>query len=269
VGEAATASNATHAFSWSAGRIYDLGTLGGDFSTALAINDQGVIVGSSLPSGGATLHGFVWTSGHMTELPMLPGSDQLGSTEPNDINERGQIVGTSRGKAVIWQSGKVQALAALGNGVSIAQGINESGQVVGYVTLEGIQTRAVLWENGQVRDLGTLGGSFSQAAGINERGQIVGSSETPDGSVHAFLWKSGSMQDLGVLEGDLSTIAYSINNAGIIVGQGVQQSGVSHAQQWHRANAVDLGASAAFAVNELGDSVGIDFTSNRVVVWFR
>jgi len=48
VGESSVASGVTHAFIWRGGVMTDLGTLpGSTYSTAVAINDQGLVVGSS------------------------------------------------------------------------------------------------------------------------------------------------------------------------------------------------------------------------------
>src|SRR5579859_5128955 len=54
----------THAFFWQKqGGIRDLGTLpGGDYSSAFAINDSGVVVGVSNTS--ASTHAFSWTLAH-------------------------------------------------------------------------------------------------------------------------------------------------------------------------------------------------------------
>ncbi len=70
---------------------------------------------------------------------------------------------------------------------SIAYGINNRGQVVGYSTTASGEYHAFLWEDGEMTDLGTLGGAYSVAYGINSRGQVVGYSASASG-VHAVLW---------------------------------------------------------------------------------
>jgi len=70
--------------------IIDLGTLGGDFSVASAINARDQVAGYSRLASGAT-HAFLWEDGRMTDLGTLSGVDSLAF----GINARGQVVGTS------------------------------------------------------------------------------------------------------------------------------------------------------------------------------
>ncbi len=56
------------AFLWEHGVMQDLGTLGGDNSTAVWINDAGEIVGGADLPGSEVEHAFLWRKGVMTDL---------------------------------------------------------------------------------------------------------------------------------------------------------------------------------------------------------
>jgi probable HAF family extracellular repeat protein len=90
VGDSATAAGFTHAFAWSDGTMADLGTLGGDFSNAFAINRAGQVTGQSLTADGA-MHPFVYANGEMIDLG-LPASGMNGFGSA--INAAGQVAGT-------------------------------------------------------------------------------------------------------------------------------------------------------------------------------
>jgi probable HAF family extracellular repeat protein len=85
----------THAFLWTEGAgMVDLGHLGGGDSQAHAINNHGVVVGTSeLPNG--TSHAFRWTSAEgMVDLnTLLPSGSGWVLIEAWDVNDKGQITG--------------------------------------------------------------------------------------------------------------------------------------------------------------------------------
>jgi len=71
--------------------MIDLGTLGGTYSDASAINDRGQVTGYAYPAGGYS-HAFRWTaSGGMQDLGTLGGTDSSASA----INDCGQVTGTA------------------------------------------------------------------------------------------------------------------------------------------------------------------------------
>ena len=119
-------------------------------------------------------------------------------------------------------NGVKHAIAPLaGYSESLATGVNDLGEVVGYSqkTSSSLSAQeAFLYSQGTVTGLGTLGGKNSEANGISSNsGQVVGSSGTSSGATHAFLDKNGTMTDLGTLGGNFSD-ATAINDVGQIVG---------------------------------------------------
>ena len=123
---------------------------------------------------------------------------------------------------------------------SLAAGVNESGDVVGYYSNSGegfgvppASQEAVLYNSqGTPKDVGNLGGS-SQATGINDAGDVVGYSTTSTANnspTNAFLY-TGSLppDNLGTLPGGTDSYATAIDDAGQIVGYSSTTDGSIHA----------------------------------------
>ena len=261
----------------------DLGTLGGTYSTPTAINDDGVVVGSSTTAA-REQHTFVWTpTNGMVDLGTLGDRSAAGTplrtSLATAVNNSGQVVGASYVpfpsipsptqdgyRAFLWTfSAGMQNLGTLAGGIySYASAINDVGQVIGDSG-----GRAVSWTpTGGWVDLGTLGGGV-QAVAVNNLGQVAGTSGL--GTLgplpkHAFLWTaSGGMVDLGTLGGP-SSAAAAVNDSGHVVGW-AQTAGVSFDVNWRAflstapGAMVDVGSlggthSLARDVNESGAVVG-------------
>jgi probable HAF family extracellular repeat protein len=125
-----------HAFLYSNGTMRDLGALsGGCNSNGIAINDAGQVTGQSSLNGYQEQHAFLWSGGVMQDLGTLGGY-----SDPFGINSKGQVVGTSiapngQNHAFLYTDGRMYDLNQLVTGLagtllSVANGINDSGQIV-------------------------------------------------------------------------------------------------------------------------------------------
>jgi probable HAF family extracellular repeat protein len=264
--------------------ITDLGTLGGKYSDAFAINDAGDVVGTAnvYPAGGMG-HAFLYRDGRMTDL-------SAGSVYRHSlafaVSDAGAVAASAYRSsyratalnAFVWNGKRRVYLGSLpGYPFGKAVGVNGQGQVVGNA-LSGSVTdggatvsRAFLWDAGRMRDLGTLGGPHSHALAVNDAGQVVGKADLPpdgDGDTdarpptHAFLYQDGQMRDLGTLPGGRDSLASAVNDRGVAVGFSEAADGAQHAVRWENGTARDLGtppgfaASAALGVNDDGVTVG-------------
>jgi probable HAF family extracellular repeat protein len=203
------------------GKLIELGSLGGKFSDAKAINDNGLIIGSARKED-STWRAFLFErNGGMKVLGTLGGPSSYGMA----LNQHGNAVGFADTAGGEWHafmydgSAQLVDLGTLGGKVSYASDINNHGQVVGTAALRDGYRRAFFYEAGRgMVDLGTLGGRSSGATAINDKGTIVGASEMKNRRWHAFVHDGSRMLDLGALIGYGNSFATGINNDGHVVG---------------------------------------------------
>lgn len=221
------------------GEIIDLGTLGGEFSEAISINDTGTTVVGHSETAAGEVHAFAWNSKtrKLQDLGTLGGSFSYAQ----DVNDRNQIVGFSETEAgrvhgFLFADGVMQDLVTLGGNHSRATSINQSGQIVGFSQNEDHEDHAFLWKPQMetLQDLGTLGGSFSYAYSISDAGVIAGHSETEHGGVQAFTWdpESGTMQPVEALE-SLISFAFEVNARGQVAGYSRVEGDEYRAYVWN------------------------------------
>jgi len=183
-------------FLWTEDRgMIDLGTLGGAWGSASALNNRGQVIGTS-------------------SLAADPAACFTGN-DPQNCHP------------FFWDNGKLIDLTAQSGGLIVnANAINDAGEIVGLACFPNGTCHAYLWRSGVMTDLGALPGDcFSQPFAINSRGQVVGQSFSCDGSGRVFLWENGSMIDLNALVPPGSSLQLdnteAINDRGEIGGEGL------------------------------------------------
>lgn len=236
-----------------AGSPEDLGTLGGNYSAALGVNDSGEIVGYAETR--RTPPGDYWNPGHAflwqpTDVPM--GMADLNGLVDNRCRPR---------SSECWELHKATA-------------INDGSRIVGFARIGNV-IQAFLFlprfklprpgerviVGGQVKGLGTfLNGGISYALGLNDKEQVVGAAyldASGRGNYRAALFTGGRVWNLNALIGQPDSClveepaascwvlreATSINNAGQIVGWGAKD-GKIHAFRLTPRSAVAASAAA-------------------------
>jgi len=159
----------------------DLGTLGGTWSTATAINGSGEIVGTSALANGL-FSAFYSNGSGMTSVGTFSGTH--GSSYAMAVNDYGEIVGDAQNahgfaNAFLSEGSGLVDLGTLGGTQSYAYGVNDAGTVVGYSLLSDNSSHAFVYSNGVMLDLNDLlpigsGWTIEDAYSINASGDILG-----------------------------------------------------------------------------------------------
>lgn len=245
-------------------RLYELGSLGGGFTSILGLNNRGVVVGHSTDNNGpfGDLRAFAWTRAR--GMRALPG---IGATA-HAVNDRNQVAGLVpapgiSGRAVRWDpDGRVAFLGPLPVSLSEARAINDDALAGGFYDLPDGSIHATVWDGaGRLTDLGTLGGALAFTFFVNRAGEAAGVGDLADGRQGGFYWSARSGLVRIGLTGPGVRLVADLNGRGEIVGNSDGAAG-AEAFLWSRTRGLrrlpGAGASATdvFDIGERGVMVG-------------
>jgi len=270
--------------------LEDLGVVKGmEASDAAAINNQAYVAGTAYKGEQTCAFHYDYLKKFMEDAGGL-------NSRGFGINSLNMVVGDAVftmgimpiSHAALFKGGTAMDLGVLkGQVFSRANGINASGQVVGYSgqQRDSSESRAFMWtgEAGMI-DIGTLGGAYAQAYAINDAGYVTGASQTqgmgPMVTTHAFIYQAPRppytrrqrMADLGVL-GGLSSYGMAINNYNHVIGYSTIATNDErvHGFFYDGKSMIDLGSlggpgnrwgsdmSVALGVNNLDQVVGYTY----------
>lgn len=152
--------------------------------------------------------------------PILQGTGNY--TIPVCMNNVGQMVGTSRGREVLWNPDG--SIIDIGDSYYFGvAAINDAGQIAGTIFNYDEHEHAVVWQNGLLTYLPELPNFIyrARAKDINNAGQIVGY-ESGTGGIIAVIWQQGlsgwQVRNISRIDYNYSTFANGINDAGWIAG---------------------------------------------------
>jgi probable HAF family extracellular repeat protein len=265
-----------------------IAVFGADWSSALAVNNAGDVVGYYTPDKDVfEQRAFLQRRGQAPVNLFAEGEFWLSSAR--GINRHGMVVGAVKRsgltdyQAFVWQDGETTLLVnTLGGSYSTANAVSDSGVVVGTATDANGFEHAFRYENGQMVGLpAAQRGPRDEAYAVNAAGDVVGACVLANFHRHACLWKGGGVVDLGALPDAAWSKAFGINDAGVAVGQSGGEGHAPHAVVFRDGQVMSLNTlttlpsgvrlDVAITINDAGQIVaqGKDANGRRHSYWLE
>jgi len=248
----------------------NMGSLGGGFTEATAINASGQVTGYSdtakqiqVPCPPqqygqpkkcfeAIAHAFLFSNGAMTDLGTLGGTGSEGLA----INDSGEVVGVTQtragtSEAFLWNGARMTDLGPLSQ--FYPHGINDNGQIAGTCN----QSVPCVDSNGTFTTLPNPPNlDCTETIAINNNGQVLGACGDLAGNSHGVVWTNGTPTVLPTLGGPYFA-ATAINNHGDVVGFGQTSTFAQHGFLYKNGTMTDLGNNVfLYAINDSDVMVG-------------
>jgi probable HAF family extracellular repeat protein len=251
--------------------VIDLGTLGGPFAYATAINNRQQVVGQSIDAAETQFDAFLWEDGVMRGLSTPALRFQLAQ----DINDRGQVVGWGQGAqgelvSLSWQDGVLTQLPIpAGATYCSPEAINDHSDIVGFCDQRPLPLFTIWRRTGEVVNVGSVPeGASARAVDVTNHGVVLITTEEPGSGQRILLWNDGVVTDVT----NPMWNPTALNERNVIAGWGgtypefaaVIVDGVLHALP----QAPSHRRSGAEGINDRGDVVGFDSQDQALpVVW--
>jgi len=211
------------------------------------ISPQGVVVGAyftledGAKVGAPRFRGFAWYQNQFMyfDAPDLTSDGQpvydnpsfAHSIIPRAMNAEGQIVGCIHDKDQMGSmhgfvlNPETGAFSRLAMGMTMNNGITESGEIVGIDFAMG--TGYHILKSGSVETVSAPGALVTQAWDINSRGEIVGTTLV-NGVQHAFVRSPQGNYSFAEPDAAVAATAFGINSEGDVVGNYLDTNGAVH-----------------------------------------
>ena len=218
VGTLATGGSAMgegHAFVAASGAIHDLGTLGGTWSRARAVNETGMIVGAAALAGGE-VHAFSWKDGVMIDLGTLRGQ---AFSEAFAIAPDGAPLGISCDSPSAAPA-RCHVVRFDRSGLSDLGGLSDAMGVIAMdpasdVALYRYPSEAFLWREGVVYDISGEAAAYAWSRlGVFAGGRLSSALCAPNsaGDAVVAIWVPISEGDSGILALRHDGALYDVND---------------------------------------------------------
>lgn len=178
------------------------------------------------------------------------------------------MVNGGRTAGFFYDGAAIDNIGSLGGGITYANDLNEAGQIAGTSVNEHGIENAFVWSAGggmlDIRAEPGRGRSYGWA--INNRGVVTGSFND---SARLFRWsRAGGVEDLGVTPTFAQPSGRVLNDAGLIAGVTTIDDEITRVFAWTRASGlVDIDTLGSVESNPVAVGAGGEVAGNRLASW--